>query len=94
MFAVAAEVLLIPRITSVVLVAAVARKSPTKLLKILTVVPAETRIPLTVVPALLPLRSYILFLETLFVVPAVTAMPVTAAAPVDESELIVFEKAF
>lgn len=70
---VAAEVRLIPIIAEAgdVTVAAVARRSPIRLLFRFTVGPAEIATPLITVPALLPEISYILFLAIL----AVVALP-------------------
>ena len=70
--------------------AAVARKSPIRLLLIVPVVEADNNIPFTVVDALLPDRSQIVFLNTLFAVDPPTEIPVTAEAPVEDNVLTVF----
>ena len=68
--------------------AAVVRRSPMRLLWILTVVPAETKIPFTVDEALLPEILQMVFLKTLVVVAPETTMPLTADATVDARVLI------
>ena len=80
--------------------AALARKSPIRLLDNVTVVPAVTAIPSTVVLALLPERSQIVFLNTLVLVAAEIFIPRTADAPVDDNVeialllILMFEEIF
>ena len=68
--------------------AAGVRRSPTLLFDIFIVVPAETRIPLTVELALLPDISQIVFFVILVDVAAETTIPETEAAPVLANVLI------
>ena len=58
-----------------------ARRSPMVLLLTLFVVPPETRMPLTVLDALVPSRLHTLLRSNVTVVPPETSMPVTADAP-------------
>ena len=62
-------------------VAAGAAKFPIRLLETVTVVPREMRSPLTVLAALLPLRSEILFLEIVVVFGPEEEIAVSAPAP-------------
>ena len=75
-------------ISGLAALAAVALKSPILLLERLTVVPPDTKIPFTVVVALLPDKSAMVFLRTFTVAPPVTPKPTTAAAPVDDKVFI------
>ena len=67
--------------------AAGVRRSPILLLKTETVVPEETRIPVTVDDAELPERSQMVFLKILVAVFPVLAIPIMAEPAVVESVL-------